>query len=252
MKSATLALLSMFFLSSAVATDTPSVTVKPIGALFIEAPPGRDKDLSPFGSFGEEKVEVHAVVAFTNRLIVDIPTIGEESKVQVTAILLNKTQVPLGTANSSNFRKVSQDGRKTLVSLSIKRLPDSAVSAIAFKGSLQLPVASSIKRTSVAFQPKEGGRLDFGFGSITISKVQGDTMTLSGDNKLAGIAAIKIIKPDGSTIEGKRSGYTRMGDAVTSEWRFNAPISPGKVEAGVYHELANLEVPISLMVAKPY
>ena len=249
--------LLALFLSGSVAADSPAFSVKQIGALFLEAPPGREKALTPMGAFGsQEKVEAHAVIVFENRLIADIPTFGDDSKVTATAILSNKASVSLGTASFSSFRKVSDDGKKTLISLSVSRLPDSSVSGVAFKGSIKLPVASSVKKASAVFLPKVGNRLDVGLGNVVISTIESDSLTLSGDEKLTRIAAVKIIKPDGSVIAGERSAFSKQGGTegtvVTSQWRFNAPISSGKIEIATYHELATIEVPINLVIAKPY
>jgi hypothetical protein len=257
MKASIASLLLVIFISGPVAADSPSVSVKPIGALFLEPPPGREKNLVPFGVFGsQEKVEVHAIVMLENRLIADVPTFSSASKVNATATLPDKTQVPLGTATTTSFRKVSEDGKKTQISFSIDRLPDSGVSRVAFKGFTTLTIASSIKRTRVDFQPKVGNRLDVGLGNLIVSKVETDSLTFSGDDKLTEIAAVKIIKPDGSVIVGERGSYGRIGNTeravVESQWRFNAPISQGKIEIAAYHELTTVEVPINLVVTKPY
>ncbi|TCV82968.1 hypothetical protein [Sulfurirhabdus autotrophica] len=254
---ASLFTLLVFFLNGPVVADSPSVSVKQIGALFLEAPPGREKNLIPMGAFGaQEKVETHAVIIFENRLIADIPTFGDDSKVSAFAILPNKTQVSLGTASTSSFRKISEDGKKTLVSISVSRLPDSFVSGVLFKGFIKLPVASAIKRNSAAFQPKVGKGIDVGLGNILISKIESDSMTLSGDDRLTRVATIKIIKTDGTIIVGERGGYSRRGGTegtvVESQWRFNSPIIPGKIEVATYNDLAIIEVPINLMVTKPY
>jgi hypothetical protein len=249
-------LFSLLF-SQAVAAAVPLVTVKQIGASFIEAPPGREKNLVPIGAFGgQEKVETHVVIMFKDRLIADLPVFGDDSKITATAILTNKTQVALGTANASSFRKVSEDGKKTLVSLSISRLPDEAVSGVSFNGSIKLPVATSIGRTSVAFQPKAGARVDVGLGNLVISNMDATSFTLTGDDRLTSISAIKIVKADGSTITAERGAYSRQGGStgtvVTSQWRFSGPLAAGKIEVASYRDLTTIEVPVNLIVAKPY
>lgn len=251
------ALLLAAFLSGPVAADTPSFSVKQTGALFIEAPPGRDKNLLPMGSFGsQEKVEAHVVVAFANRLIAELPTFGNDSHVNATGILPGKGQTSLGPASVSSFRKVSEDGKKTLVSFSVSRLPDSGVSGVVFSGAVKLLVATAIKKTSTAFQPKEGQRLDVGLGPVVISKIESDALILSGDDRLSAVAALKIVKPDGSVVNGERSAYSRQGGTegtvITAQWRFNAPMSSGKIEFAIYQDLATLDVPVNLVVTKPY
>jgi hypothetical protein len=251
------ALLLALLLTGPVAADAPSFSVKQIGALFVEAPPGREKNLFPMGTFGsQEKVEAHAVISFGNRLIVDLPTFGNDSNVNAIAVLAAKGQTPLGPATASSFRKVSEDGKKTLVSFSVSRLPDSGVTGVVFSGSMKLPVASAIKKISAAFQPKAGHRLDVGLGNVVVSKIESDSLTMSGDDRLSAVAMVKILKSDGSVVTGERSAYARQGGTdgtVTSlQWRFNAPISAGKIEFSVYQDLATLDVPINLVVTKPY
>lgn len=250
-------LLLAALLSGPVAADTPSFSVQQTGALFIEAPPGRDKNLLPMGTFGsQEKVEAHAVVAFANRLIADLPTFGNDSKVNATAILPGKGQASLGQASVSNFRKLSEDGRKTLLSFSVSRLPDGGVSGVVFSGSVKLPVASAIKKVSTTFQPKAGQRLDVGLGNVTVAKIESDSLILNGDDRLAAVASLKIVKPDGSVMNGERSAYSRQGGTegttITSQWRFNAPIASGKIEFAVYQDLTTLDVPVNTVVSKPY
>ncbi|KQZ34214.1 hypothetical protein ASD58_29040 [Duganella sp. Root1480D1] len=252
------ALLLSLLSSTALAAGVPAVTVKQIGATFMEAPPGREKNLVPFATLGaQESVETHAVIIFQDRLIADIPAFGnDDSKITASAIVPNKPQVSLGTVKASSFRKVSEDGKKTLVSLSISRLPDGGVRGVSFNGYLKLPVATSIARTSVAFQPKVGAKIDVGLGNSVISNIDSTSITLSGDERLMGIAAMKILKADGSTIIAERGGYSREnrtdGTAVSAQWRFSGPISAGKLEVSSYRDLTTVEVPINLIVAKPY
>ena len=152
--------------------------------------------------------------------------------------------------------KVSADGKKTLVSLSISRLPDGGVSGLVFDGVVKLPVALGIKSASASFQPKVGQRLDVGLGDITVANTETDSLTLSGDTRLGTVASLKIVKPDGSFAVGERAAYSRQGGTdrtvVTSQWRFNAPISAGKIEFSIYQELTTMDVPVRLVVTKPY
>ena len=252
------ALLLALLSSTAVAAGVPDVTVKQIGASFMEAPPGREKSLVPFATLGaQESVETHAVIIFKDRVIADIPSFGsDDSKINATAIVPNKSQVSLGTVKASSFRKISEDGKKTLVSLSISRLPDGGVRGVAFNGHIKLAVATSISKTTIAFQPKVGTKVDVGLGNSVISNIDSTSITLSGDERLMGIAAMKILKTDGSTITAERGGYSREGrtdgTAVSAQWRFSGPIGAGKLEVSSYRDLTTVEVPINLIVAKPY
>lgn len=217
----------LLLLGGLAIADSPVVSVKQIGATFLEAPPGREKNLVPFGTMGsQEKVEAHAVIQFENRLIADIPSFGDESKVNATAFLPNKTQVALGAASGSRFRKLSEDGKKTLISLTVSRLPDSAVTGVMFRGTVKIPVARALKRSTVEFKPKVGSRLAIGLGDALVQSVESDSVTLSGDDRLTGIAAIKLLKPDGTSLVGERGGLfaarwyrqDRGGVAVALQW----------------------------------
>lgn len=254
---ASAALLLTLLMSETALADAPSFSVKQFGALFVEAPPGRESNLVPMGTFGsQEKVETHAVVAFDNRLIVDMPTFGDDAKITAVGILSNKTQAPLGAASVSNFRKLSADGKKTTYSFSVARLPDSGVAGVVFSGQLKVLVASAVKKSSASFQPKVGQKLDLGLGNVVISNVESSSLTLSGDDRVSAIAAIRIIKPDGSAVTGERGAYSRRGGTdgtvVTSQWQFGVPVSAGKIEASVYQDLTSVQVPINLVVTKPY
>ncbi len=254
---ACLALAAALLLSGAAVADTPSFSVKQFGAQFIEAPPGRDNNLLPMGSLGaQEKVETHAVVAFDNRLIVDLPSFGDDAKVTATAILANKTQAPLGAASVAGFRKLSADGRKTTYSFSVTRLPDGGVAGVVFSGQVRVMVASAVKKTSVPFQPKVGQKLELGLSNVVVANVDAGSVTLSGDDRVSAIAAVRLVKPDGSAVAGERGAYSRRGgtdgSTVAVQWQFAAPVSAGKLEVSVYQDLGAVQVPVNLVVTKPY
>jgi len=223
----------------------------------MEAPPGRDKNLVPMGNFGkQEKVEVYAVATFTNKLIIANPLIRLDSKVKAAAVLADKTSMELGSAEVSPFPKVTDDGRRTLLSISVSRLPDKPVATITFSGFVRLQVANGISRKTSSFEPKVGSRIDIGLGRIAVAMVEANSVTFTGGDQLDRIAGLKISKPDGTTITGERGGYSRMGGTdgtvVQAQWSFSAPISAGKIEASVYDGLETVDVPIKLTIAKPY
>jgi hypothetical protein len=248
---------TIFSLAFPVAAQQPSVTVKPFGAMFLEAPPGRDKNLVPMGGFGaQEKVEIHAIATFTNKVIVNSPLFRGDSKVKATAVLVDKTTMDLGSADISSFRKTSDDGKRTLLSISIARLPDKPISAVNFNGAVNIQVASGTSRKTINFEPKVGNRIDAGLGAITVSVVEANSFTLSGSDQLDRIAGVKILKADGTTMVGERGGHSRIGDSdktiVQTQWSFKSSISAGKLEVSIYDGLETIDVPIKLSVNKSY
>ncbi len=63
----TLALALALSIAASTYGQTPQIEIKIIGVSYLEAPPGRDKNLAAFGTFSSmEKVEVHAVASSKN------------------------------------------------------------------------------------------------------------------------------------------------------------------------------------------
>jgi hypothetical protein len=245
------------FYAIAVSAQQPSVTIKVTGATFLEAPPSRDKNLVPFGSFNEqEKVEVHAVLSFKDRIIADAPFFsGSDSSVKATATLLDKTSADLGSAKTSSFRKTSEDRKYSLISFSVSRLPDKPVSSVTFVGAVKVSVAKRMAQKVANFEPKVGAKVELGLGETTITAVEANSFTLSGGDQLGQVAELKLIKPDGTKVKGERGSYGRRGGErvlVTMDWNFGSPISAGKLEATLFEGLETIEVPVKLGVAKPY
>lgn len=254
--------------SQSTLADTPSYTLTQTGALFMEAPPGRDKNLSPFmGASGSgEKVETHLVISFKNRLIVDAPTFGREAGVINAIGLYNskdaKAQANLGTAELSGFRRVSEDKRKALVSMAINRLPDKPVAGVSFEGSVKVVVAQSIRKVVVPFQVKEGFRIAGvpGLnGDLEVSKVEGTSFVLRGAYPVTALASVTLM-PTASTgkLSSERTSYSSQssdkGTVTTSQWQFPASVQDkaGKLELGLMDGVETVEVPVSVVVAKPY
>jgi len=256
MRASRIAVSLFMAVTSSAFADTASYSLKQIGASFIEAPPGRDSNLVPMGMFGSEKVETHAVISFNNRLIADIPSFGKDAKVTATAIFGNKSRTTLGTAEYSAFRKTSDDKKKSLFTVSVSRLPDKPIVGVDFSGNVRLSVARSLKKLTSSFQPKVGAKVDVGLGNISISKIEGTALTLTGDSRLSGVASVRILKSDGTAVTGERASYSFQGfegnSTVISQWQFNQAIPPGKIELSYYEGLETIEVPISFLVMKPY
>jgi hypothetical protein len=233
--------------------QTPPFTVIQTGGTYIDAPPGGDKKISPFGAFGKSKVEAHAVITLKDsRQFVDLPFASSSSKVVATARLVDKTPVDLGPAEHSHWQHYSDDKKKASVTVSVSTLPDKAVSGVAFTGTLRLNVASGVARKIVVFDAKPGTRLDVGQGEISISEIGVGKFTLSGGDTISAIAEIKLTKPDGGVLTAKRGGYSRIGPLQSAQWEFSGPLTAGKLEIALYQNLQAVDVPISLIVIKPY
>jgi hypothetical protein len=248
--------LALFY-ATTVSAQQPPVTIKVTGATFLEAPPSRDKNLVPFGSFNEmEKVEVHAVLSFKDRIIADAPFFPSgDSSVKATATLLDKTSADLGSAKSSSFRKTSEDRKYSLISFSVSRLPDKPASSVMFAGTVKVSVAKRMRQKVANFEPKVGAKIELGLGETTITAVEANSFTLSGGDQLGQVAELKFIKLDGTKVKGERGSYGRRGGErvlVTMDWSFGSPISAGKLEATLFEGLETIEVPVKLSVAKPY
>lgn len=243
--------------ATAVHAQAPAYKVKQIGATFLEAPPGRDKNLVPFGSFGsQEKVETHAVVEFSNRIVADVPTFQSDAKVVASAIGSDKSVANLGTAEGSSFRKISEDRKKTLISMSVARLPDQKIAGVRFSGTVKFHVAKSESRASVKFEPKLGAKVVVGADSMTVSKIDGSVLTFAGGDWLKRIAAVKLVKADGGVLTATRTATGTVGGTdgirVDMQWQFSGPLVAGKLELTLLDGLEAIDVPIDLIVAKPY
>lgn len=240
-----------------VCAQPMSVSVKQIGATFLEAPPNREKALIPMGAFSaQERVETHAVLTFKNRIVADLPLWGNDSKVAVAAILGDRTVVELGSAEVGSFRKISEDRRRTLVTLGVGRLPDKPVSGVRFSGMVKVNVAKGEVHKVSKFDPKVGATLDAGLGTVTVKAIDATSITFAGGDQLGRVAAMKLIKADGSAVAGQRGAYGRQGGGdgikVESQWTFSGPIGAGKIDVTVYDGLELIDVPVDLIVAKPY
>lgn len=233
------------------------VSVKQMGATFLEVPPGRDVALAPIASVtAQPRIETHVIATFGNRVVTDVPVWGPDSKVNAIAVLVNKKYSPIGPAQVGAFRRVSEDRTRTLFSISVTRLPDKPVSGVQFVGTVRVNVARRVARKSLKFTPKVGARLDLGLGIVKIGAADASSITLGGGERLGWIASMKLTKADGRVVTGQRGAYARRGGgagaAVQSHWDFTGPIGPGKLDVTVYEAVEAVNVPVDLIVAKPY
>lgn len=248
-------LLSVLFAiaGSVAATTALGQSLKIIGASFIEAPPGRDKNLSPFLSGNtQERAEVHAVLSVTSGMLVDVAGMARDQQLVATGVLTNKSTVALGAVETSSFAKISADRKSMLVSLAISRFPDKPIIAVNFGGSLKIRTAKSVSNKKANFTPKAGTTLDLGLGSTTVLKVEGNTITLVGGYAMERLSALKFLTADGRSVPGESRGYSRMNDRYELTYAFASTLTEGQLEASLFEGLESKDVPINLTVVRPY
>jgi hypothetical protein len=231
-----------------------STDVKVIGASFFEAPPNRDKNLVPFGAgFGQEKVEVHAIISAKDRLLIDLQGMGRDQAVTATGMHANKSIVQLGGAEIGSFPKVSADRKMMSIAMSVSRLPDNVPTAVSFNGTINVRAARSQSQKSVKLTMQSGAALDFGIGDVKLAKYEPTLLKLAGGEGIERIASLRFVGADGRAIAGERAGYSRMNSRYEIEYKFAAPIAgDGKLEATLLDNVETLTVPIRVTVTKPY
>lgn len=242
-------------LTSSTYAQTPGIDVKVIGVSFFEAPPQRDKNLAVFSTGStQEKVDVYAVITSAGKRFADAsgPSTFDKGEVKVSAVLANKTTVALGTAEMSSFAKLSSDGKSRTLNLSITRLPDQAVQGLIFEGRIPLSIAKGLVKITSAFAPTAGSAVKFNDVSALVSKISGQTITLTGTQNLSRLAGLSLKLNDGRIIAAERRGWGSMNSEVYQEWAFAAPIAAGTLSAEMYEGLETIQQPIKLVVGKPY
>jgi hypothetical protein len=245
-------LLAVNFLSASV-VYAQSSTVKVIGATFLEAPPGRDKNLTPFSAgSSQEKVEVNAVVSVKDRMMIDIRGMGSDQSVTATGMLANKTIVPLGSADVGSFPKLSADKKFMSLTLSVARLPDTSPVAVSFVGNVNARVARGLVAKQSAFSIKPESPVDFGIGEVKVEKVEGSVISLRGGPGMERISAIKYISKDGKAHEGERTSWSRMGDRHSVSYKFGVPVTESKLEAALFDGLESVAIPVNITITRPY
>ncbi len=243
-------------LAGAAYAQAPNYTITQIGASFSEPPPGREKALRPWGSV-MEKVETSFVVSFTNRVVADTPTFGDQGKVQATAFLKSGGTQELGPASVGNaMKRISEDRRKATLTVTLDRLPEQPVKGIRFQGSTKIGVAKGTQSRQLAFTPRAGETFDFGLGPITLVLVEGNSLSLTGGDPLDRLYGLRLLRPDGTSVTAERGAWTRQGGTtgprVTTQWRFEGPVVAGRLEFQFYEGLEEFNLPIDLLVARPY
>lgn len=244
--------LTLFFAVSAYA-QTPNIDVKIIGVTYLEAPPGREKNLAAFGTFSSmEKVEVHAVASSKNVYFPENAGFLEKGSITASAIATNGSSIPLGTADVNSFEKISADRRMRSLNLSVARLPDQAIKGIVFEGQLPMQTFKQLKVLEKKTEIKAGTSFSVEKIVVNIAKLEGKTLTIKGNADISQIASFTIKAPDGKLNAAKRSSYSRMNNDVTQDWEFGSTITPGAMVLELFEGMQEVKLPVRFVVGKPF
>ena len=233
-------------------------TITQVAANFIEAPPSREKVLTlPMAFSSGELVETHVVVSFKNRLIVNSGYVRSSGKVSAVGILRDKSRMQLGSADLVNPNRISDDRRRGLFSMQINRLADKPLLGVTFEGRVPVTVAQSTRKVTLPFQAKVGFKLNSPVGEMAVSSVEPSVMVLDGNYSLPGLQGITLIMPNGTRSVGELGGYssatTPKGSDTNSQWKFGQPVQQAsKVELSIYEGVETVELPLSLVVMRPF
>jgi hypothetical protein len=251
-----LALIATFAAMSgpAAAQARDDLELKITGVTFIEAPPGRDKNLTAFGaSPSQEKVEVNAVaVSRSLQFVQETGGFMDKGEVKVTAIFPDKSSQAFGSAEVSGFPKFSADGRTRSFNLAINRLPDRPVSGLVFEGTVPLTVATGSSKAAQALDPQRPGAFKLGGVEIRQFKVEGNSLNIEGNDSLQRIKTLSFKLPSGQVVHGERGGWQRMNADYRQTWEFDAPLPKGELQAELYEGLRTVRQPVRLVVGRPW
>lgn len=230
------------------------IELKVMGVTFMEAPPGRDKSLLPFGSSGTgEKVEITAVATARAGQFADGTTSHfDKGDIRVTAVFPDKSTQALGQADVSGFPKFSADGRARSFNLVINRLPDKPVTGLIFEGTVPLSVARGTRKATQAFDPARSAGFKLGNVEIKQFKVDGNSVQLQGDSTLMGVKALALKLPSGQLVNASRDGWGRMGAEFSQTWKFDAGLARGELQAELYEGLETVRQPVRFVIGRPW
>lgn len=231
-----------------------AIETKVMGVTFIEAPPGRDKNLVPFGISGAmEKVEIHAVATLRAGLFTEwTNSFFDKGDVRVTAVFPDKSTQSLGQAELGGFPKFSADARTRSFSLSISRLPDKTVTGLIFEGTVPLSIAKRTKKVAQAFDPDRPGPVKLGSAEIKQFKVDGKSIQFQGNDTLLRIKTLSFKLPSGQVVPAERGGWGRMNDDYHQTWKFDTTLSRGELQAELYEEMETVRQPVRLAIGRPW
>ena len=252
-------LAALALLCAQVGAAPADYTITQVAANFIEATPTREKVLTPPMALSSgELVETHVVVSFKNRLIVNSGYSRTSGKVAAVGILRDKSRMQLGSADVVvNSSRISDDRRRGLFSMQINRLADKPLLGVTFEGKVPVTVAQSTRKVTLPFQTKVGFKLNSPVGEMAVSRIEPSVLVLDGNYSLAGLQGITLIMPNGTRSVGELGGYssgtTVKGISTNSQWKFGQPIQQAsKVELNLYEGVETIELPLSLVVMRPF
>ena len=251
-----IAILSLFCFSAQ--SEEAKYNVAQIGGVYIESPKSKDKKIFAMGTFNHgEKVEAHAVISFGNRMIVNERFLNQEDKLIATGLKSNKEKVNIGPANFSTIFNTSDDRRSGGFRVSIDRLPESKLTGVVFSGTIPVTIAKSTKKFTHAGDIKAGVTIQAGNVAIKIKKIEADAITFKTNTSGIGIASVTAIQKNGIKVKTESSSTMKEssseGASTTSAWQFSQPIGAiSKIELEVFQDMEAIDVPVSLMVMRPF
>lgn len=230
------------------------IDLKVMGVTFIEAPPGRDKNLNAFStSASQERVEVMVIaVSHALQFAEQTNSFFDKGDVRVTAVFPDKSSQQFGHAELSGFPKFTADGRMRSFSLVINRLPDKSVSGLIFEGTVPLSVAKGTTKAAQAFDPQRPGPLKLGSVEIKHFKIEGGSVHFQGNDSLLRIRTLSFKSPSGQVIKGERGGWGRTNADYSQTWKFDSTLPQGELQAELYEGLETVRQPVRFVVGRPW
>ncbi len=231
-----------------------AIDVKLLGVTFVEAPPGRDKNLVPFAASGDmEKVEVNAIATARSGLFTQwTHSFLDKGDVRVTAVFPDKTTQSLGQAETGGFPKFSADARSRSFSLSLNRLPDKAVTGLIFEGTVPLSVAKRTKKVAQAFDPDRPGPVKLGEVEIQQFKMDGKSVQFQGNDTLLRIKTLSFKLSSGQVMRAERGGWSRMNNVHQQTWNFDTALTRGELQAELYDGVETVRQPVRFVIGRPW
>lgn len=244
-------------ITSIASAQTPAagdIEVRIMGVSFIEAPPGRDKNLTAFGAMGtQEKVEINALVVSRTRQFVEAADSSyDKGDVKATAVFKDKSSQGLGFADVGGFPKFSEDGRIRSINISINRLPDRTLSGLLFEGTIPLTLAKTTSKSEAAFDPTKSSPIKLGGALVYSYRLDGQSVEFTGNETLLRIKKVALKLPNGVVISGERSSWGRTNNEYRQTWKFHAPVTKGHLQAEVYDNLESIKHPVRLVIGRPW
>jgi len=230
------------------------IDVKILGVTFIEAPPGRDKNLVPFAATGDmEKVEVNAIATTRSGLFTQwTNSFFDKGDVRVTAVFPDKTTQSLGQADIASFPKFSTDARSRSFALTLNRLPDKAVTGLIFEGTVPLSVAKRTTKAAQAFDPERPGPIKLGGVDIKQFKVEGKSVQFQGNDTLLRIKTLSFKLSSGQVVQAERGAWARMNNEHQQTWNIDTAFTRGELQAELYEDMETVRQPVRFVIGRPW